>query len=77
MAKPQKTTTEATQDNSQISTTNDDQATPAGGGRDRERTTPDAKRSPVDPRGIMSISLGDTPGSPRIQLRRSQQYKQL
>lgn len=25
----------------------------------------------------MSISLGDTPGSPRVQLRRSHQFKQL
>ena len=77
MAKAQKTSTEAMQDNRQAFTSNDDQATPAGVGRDQERTTPDAKRSPVDPRGMMSISLGDTPGSPRIQLRRSQKYKQL
>ena len=35
-------------------------------------------RKPIvtpDPRGIMSVSLGDTRGSPRMQLRRSHQYQ--
>jgi len=39
-----------------------------------------ASRTPIvtpDPRGVMSISLGDTKGSPRAQLRRSHKYKQM
>lgn len=37
-------------------------------------------RTPIntpDPRPIMSIALGDTKGSPRIQLLRSHRYKQM
>ncbi|MDR3635869.1 MAG: DEAD/DEAH box helicase family protein [Isosphaeraceae bacterium] len=37
-------------------------------------------RTPIktpDPRPVMSISLGDTRGSPRVQLRRSHKYKQM
>jgi hypothetical protein len=37
-------------------------------------------RKPIltpDPRPIMSISLGDSQGSPRVQLRRSHKYKQM
>jgi hypothetical protein len=79
MAKTQKTSSEAAQDERQFSTSNDDQASSSSAAGDRERTTPDAKRPTVipDPRGIMSISLGDTPGSPRIQLRRSHKYKPM
>ena len=79
MAKTQKTSTETTQVNGPVSTTNDDQTTPSSMARDRENTSSDSTRPMVipDPRGIMSISLGDAPGSPRVQLRRSQKYKQL
>jgi hypothetical protein len=37
-------------------------------------------RKPIitpDPRPVMSIELGDTKGSPRVQLRRSHKYKQM
>ncbi|MHC5542238.1 hypothetical protein ACYOEI_28785, partial [Singulisphaera rosea] len=37
-------------------------------------------RKPIvtpDPRPVMSISLGDTRGSPRVQLRRSHKYRQM
>jgi hypothetical protein len=67
MARTQKTSTETTQDNGPVSTTNDDQTTPSGMAHDRENTSSDSKKPMVipDPRGIMSISLGDAPGSPR------------
>jgi hypothetical protein len=79
MARTQKTSTETTQDNGPVSTTNDDQTTPSGMARDRENTSSDSKKPMVipDPRGIMSISLGDAPGSQWVHLRRSQKFKQL
>jgi hypothetical protein len=45
----------------------------------REEPAPEARKPIVtpDPRPVMSISLGDTKGSPRVQLRRSHQFKQM
>jgi hypothetical protein len=79
MAKNQKTSAETSQENGPVSTTNDDQTTPSTMAHDRGNTSSDSKKPMVipDPRGIMSISLGETPGSPGVQLRRSQKYKQL
>jgi hypothetical protein len=77
MANTQKTSTGETQGNGQVPTINDARATPANATRDEEKTNSDARKPTIipDPRGLMSISLGNTPGSPRIQLRRSHKYK--
>ncbi len=46
----------------------------------REEAKEPVARKPIvtpDPRGVMSISLGDEKGSPRMRLLRSHQYKQM
>jgi hypothetical protein len=46
----------------------------------REEAKEPVARKPIvtpDPRGVMSISLGDDKGSPRMRLLRSHQYKQM
>jgi len=51
----------------------------AAGASDGTNPASEARKPIVtpDPRGIASVSLGDTRGSPRVQLRRSHQYRQM
>ena len=93
MAKTQKTPSETTQGNHEAPTAEQAaaSATAQEYGPARQTTTPALEasdgeqaaaepRTPIktpDPRGVMSISLGDAKGSDRMQLRRSHQYKQM
>jgi len=67
---PETVTATATQDGRQAA----ERAEAPGDGNGPE------ERKPIltpNPRGVMLISLGDTRGSPRVQLRRSHKFKQM
>jgi len=56
------------------------EATASQGAASDETNPASGSRTPIvtpDPRGIMSISLGDEKGSPRMRLSRSHKFKQL
>ena len=89
MAKTQKTPSEATQTKTEAPTTHESSGEGFGPAQpgvaiapeegDGARSATEARKPIVtpDPRGVMSISLGDDKGSERMQLRRSHQYKQV
>ena len=78
MAKTKRTPAEEMQGDGDASRTTEAGATPAVAAS--EPAQEHEPRPPIvtpDPRGVMSVSLGNAKGSPRMQLSRSHKYKQM